>query len=473
MEGSALADRRRVVIVGGGFAGLTAASGLAGLDVRVTLIDRRNFHLFTPLLYQVAVGTLAPADIAPPLRRVLHRQANSDVLLGEVSDIDDERREVLMTDGTRIGYDTLIVAAGTRPNYFGNQDWAAWAPALKTIEDATEIRRRVLLALETAEREENPAVRRAWMTIVVVGGGPTGVELAGALADVTRRSLRGHFRRIRASDVRVVLLHSGEALLSHFSPGLQRLTRRELERRGVEVRFGARVTDVRADGVTMDIDGGEQRLDSRTVLWTAGVRPSDLAQTVARAFGAELDGRGRVPVESDLTLAGHPEVLVIGDLASFPAEGGDALPQLASVATQQGKHAADVVRAQLEGHLPMPFGYRARGNMATIGRGDAITEIGPIRFGGFPAWIAWLAVHLAYLVGFENRAVVLLRWLVAFVTHRQPALVLTGQSLPPEVPQPRAQKSSRWVEEESGGAQPVASRAGEAPAAVEPDLTAR
>jgi NADH:ubiquinone reductase (H+-translocating) len=457
-----------VVIVGGGFAGLTAAVGLADAPVRVTLLDRRNFHLFTPLLYQVAVGTLAPPDIAPPLRRVLHRQSNAEVLLGEATDIDGERREVLLTDGTRVVYDTLIVATGTQPNYFGRDDeWEGWAPPLKTIEDAMEIRRRVLLALESAERETDPELRRAWMTMVVVGGGPTGVELAGALADVTRRSLRGHFRRIRPHDVRIVLLHSGDALLSHFSRGLQRLTRRELERRGVEVRFGSRVTAVDRESVTIGSGEDEMRLPARTVLWTAGVRPAILNEAVSRAFSVELDRRGRVPVQSDLTIRGHPEALVIGDVASFPDQEGSALPQLAAVATQQGRHAADVVRARLENRLAMPFRYRARGNMATIGRGDAITEVGPLRLAGFLAWVAWLAVHLAYLVGFENRAVVLLRWLVAFVTHRQPSLVLTGQPLPPEVPQPRTSEGTRWVEEEAGGAQPVASRAGQPPPATD------
>jgi NADH:ubiquinone reductase (H+-translocating) len=269
--------------------------------------------------------------------------------------------------------------------------------------------------------------------------------------------------------VRVVLLHSGDALLSHFSPGLQRLTRRELERRGVEVRFGSRVTDVDSEGVTVKTDEGQTRLGSRTVLWTAGVRASSLGRAVGRAAGAEVDRSGRVAVEPDLTVRGHPEMLVIGDLASFSDRGGDSLPQLAAVASQQGKHAADVVRARLEGRMPSPFTYRARGNMATIGRGDAIAEMGPLRFAGFPAWVAWLAVHLAYLVGFENRSVVLLRWLVAFFAHRQPSLVLTGQALPPEVPQPRTAEGTRWVEEETGGAQPVESRAGEAPPAVEPD----
>jgi NADH:ubiquinone reductase (H+-translocating) len=462
-------DTHRVVILGGGFAGLTAAVALARAPVRVTLIDRRNFHLFTPLLYQVAVGTLAAPDIAPPLRRVLHRQANAEVLLGEARGIAPDAREVILTDGSRVVYDTLIVAAGTQPNYFGRDDWAAWAPALKTIEEATEIRRRVLLALESAEREVDPELRRAWMTMVVVGGGPTGVEMAGALADVTRRSLRGHFRRIRASDVRIVLLHSGDALLSHFSPGMQELTRSELQRRGVKVRFGARVTEVDSQGVTVRTRDGEERLASRTVLWTAGVRPSSLGEVIGRALGVEVDQRGRLVVEPDLTLAGHPEVLAIGDVANFTDEGGDALPQLAAVATQQGKHAAEVVRAQREQRLPMPFSYRARGNMATIGRGDAISEVGPLRFAGFAAWLAWLAVHLAYLVGFENRAVVLLRWLISFATHRQPSLVLTGQALPPEVPQPRTAEGTRWVEEETGGAQPIDSRAGETPAAVDPD----
>jgi NADH:ubiquinone reductase (H+-translocating) len=457
----------RVVILGGGFAGLTAAVALADAPVRVTLIDRRNFHLFTPLLYQVAVGTLAPADIAPPLRRVLHRQRNAEVLLGEARGVDAERREVLLTDGMHIAYDTLIVATGAQPNYFGRDEWEGWAPALKTLEDATEVRRRVLLALEAAEREVDPELRAAWMTIVVVGGGPTGVEMAGALADVTRRSLRGQYRRISSRDVRIVLLHSGDALLQQFRPGLQRLTRRELERRGVEVRFNSRVTDVDAEGVTVAAGGGQTRIAARTVLWTAGVRPSGLGRSIGRSFGVEVDRRGRIPVEPDLSLAGHPEVLVVGDLAGALGEAEQGLPQLAAVATQQGRHAAEVVRARLEDRLPMPFVYRPRGNMATIGRGDAIAEVGPIRFAGFPAWVAWLAVHLAYLVGFEQRSAVLLRWLVAFFANRQPSLVLTGQSLPPEVPQPKAPVGTRWVEEETGGAQPVGSRAGQSPPALE------
>jgi NADH:ubiquinone reductase (H+-translocating) len=460
-------SRHRVVIVGGGFAGLTAATALADAPVSVTLVDRRNFHLFTPLLYQVATGTLAPPDICPPLRRVLHRQRNAEVLLGEARDVDAGRYEVVLTDGARLGFDTLIAAGGTQPNYFGNDDWEAWAPALKTLEDATEVRRRVLLALESAEREPDPESRRAWMTMVVVGGGPTGVELAGALADVTRRSLRGQFRHIRAADVRILLVHSGDALLAAFSPGLQRLTRRELRRRGIEVQLRAKVSGVDADGVTITGDDGERRLLARTILWTAGVRASGFGRAIGRAFGAEVDDRGRVAVEPDLSLRGHPDVLVIGDLAGAADERGEALPQLAAVAIQQGSHAAGVVKARLEARRPTRFRYRSRGNMATIGRGDALAEVGPISIAGFPAWVAWLAVHLAYLVGFENRAVVLLRWLVAFVTRRQPSLVLTGQSLPPEVPQPRA-GGTRWVEEETGGAQPVGARAGETPPAVTP-----
>jgi NADH dehydrogenase len=416
----------RVVIVGGGFGGLYAARSLRRAPVEVTLVDRRNFHLFQPLLYQVATGGLSPADIASPLRSVLRAQPNVTVLLGEVTDFDVAGRRLILSDG-ELHYDLLIVAAGSRHHYFGNEQWAAVAPGLKTIEDATEIRRRLLLAFETAEREPHPSRRAAWMTFVVVGGGPTGVELAGAVAEIARDTLRKDFRSIDARTSRILLLEGMAQVLPSYPAALAARAKASLERLGVGVRLETRVVDVGPSQVTVRGAGGEERIATRTVLWAAGVRADALAERLSRAAGSETDPAGRLIVEPDLTLPGHPEILVIGDMAHFRQDGAP-LPALAPVAMAEGRYAARVVRARILGREPAPFRYRDKGTMATIGRSHAVADLGWLRFSGFPAWLVWLFVHLMYLVEFENRLLVLIQWAWSYFTRNRGARLITGAS---------------------------------------------
>ena len=411
------APRHRVVVIGGGFAGLNAVRGLAGAPVDVQLVDRRNHHLFQPLLYQVATGSLASGEIATPLRWILRRQRNASVALAEVEGIDLEGRTVTARgrDGHEhvLPYDTLVVAAGAETAYFGHPQWAADAPGLKSIEDAVELRRRILAAFEAAELEQDPEARRAWLTFVVVGAGPTGVELAGQIGELARDTLRSDFDRIDTATARVLLLDAGDQVLPTLPRRLGLRAQRDLQHLGVSVQLHAAVTGVDATGVQLDGD----RIAARTVVWAAGVRGSPLASALA----AELASGGRVPVEPDLTLRGRPEVLVAGDLALVPG-----VPGVAPAAMQMGKHAAAVIRARLDGRPPPSrFRYRDRGELATIGRNAAVGKIKGVRVTGRLAWLTWLGVHLAYLVGFHNRVLVLLRWAWSFVTRGRGSRLIT------------------------------------------------
>jgi NADH dehydrogenase len=422
-----------VVILGGGFGGLNAAKALKGAPVKVTLLDRRNFHLFQPLLYQVATGGLSPANIASPLRAVLKRQHNAQVLLADVTTIDVAGHRVLF-DGGEISYDTLIVATGAQHHYFGNDAWEALAPGLKTIEEATEIRRRILLAFEAAEREPDPDKRKAWLTFVVVGGGPTGVELAGALGELAHHTLRHNFRHIDPAAARIVLLEGLDRVLPPYPPRLSIKAAQALTRLGVTVRTGAVVTELQPDAVTFRTEDTTECLGARTVLWAAGVQASPLGRVLAAATGASLDRAGRVIVEPDLTLPGHPEIFVIGDLALFGHQGGKPLPGVAPVAIQEGSYAAALIRQRLRGKTLPPFRYRDYGTLATIGRAAAVADLHWVRFSGYAAWLTWLFVHLMYLVEFQNRLLVLVQWAWSYFTRNRSARLITGVAPVPRDP---------------------------------------
>ena len=414
----------RVVIVGGGFAGLYAAKALRSAPVSVTLIDRRNFHLFQPLLYQVATGGLSPGEIASPLRFVLRWSKNTEVLLGEVVDLDAANRRVILRDG-EAGFDTLIVATGASHHYFGNDQWERLAPGLKTIEDATEIRRRILLAYEKAEREPDEESRRAWLTFVVVGGGPTGVELAGALGEIANDTLRHDFRHINPADSRILLVEGTDRVLPAFPPDLSAKAEESLVRLGVRAVTGAMVTAIDESGVAVRRGGETERIGARTVLWAAGVEASPLGRVLAERAGAQLDRAGRVIVEPDLTIAEHPEILVIGDLANFSHQTGKPLPGVAPVAMQQGRYAAHLVRKRLAGESAPPFHYWDKGSLATIGRAAAVADFGRIHISGYVAWLTWLFVHLMYLVEFDNRLLVFIQWAYNYFTFNRGARLIT------------------------------------------------
>lgn len=418
----------RVVIVGGGFGGLRAARALEREPVAVTLVDRRNFHLFQPLLYQVATGGLSPANIAAPLRSILKRQRNARVLLGEAVAVDAAARSVALADGGRLPYDTLIVAAGAAPNYFGHDAWEERAPGLKTLEDATAIRGRILSAFEAAEREPDPARAGAWLSFVVIGGGPTGVELAGALAEIARDTLRHDFRAIDPTRARIWLLEGGARLLPSYAPPLPAKTVATLARLGVSVRIGTLVTEIGAEAVTVSAGGRSETIPARTVLWAAGVQGSSLGQALRDGAGAPLDRLGRVVVEPDLTLPGRPEIVVVGDLAHCRDAAGEPLPAVAQVALQQGRYAARLVAARLRGRTLPPFRYRDYGAMATIGRAAAVVQLRRLRLAGHLAWLLWLVVHLMGLVQFQNRLLVLLQWAWNYFTHNRSARLITGRS---------------------------------------------
>jgi len=437
--------RHRVVIVGGGFAGLYAARQL-GKDpaVEVTLVDRRNYHLFQPLLYQVATGALSPGDIAQPLRAILRRNQNTRVVLGEAIGLDPVSRRVALNDGGTVDYDTLLVATGARHAYFGHDEWAALAPGLKTIEDATEMRRRILIAYEAAEREADLLRRAEWMTFVVVGGGPTGVELAGALGEISRDTLRRDFRSIRPADASVLLVEALERVLPTYPESLSMSARRQLERLGVTVRTGTKVTAIDESGIAVAVrtDGGErtERIPTRTVLWAAGVQASSFGRKVAEALGVEVDRAGRVAVGADLTVAGHAEVMILGDLAIVKRQGGNPVPGVAPAAIQEGTYAASSILGRVRGETPEPFRYRDRGDVAVIGRLSGVADIRWLgRFGrrsGFLAWGMWLGVHIVYLIGFANRLVVIIRWAWSFLTHGRGTRLITGEPHLPPIKQP-------------------------------------
>lgn len=427
MNATTHSTRHRVVIVGGGFAGLYAAQALKNAPVDVTLIDRRNFHLFQPLLYQVATGGLSPGEIASPLRAILKRQKNTRVWKGEVIDVDPEQRRLLLQDG-ELGYDTLIVAAGVSQHYFGHEAWAERAPGLKTIEDALEIRRRVLLAFERAEREPDPEQRQAWLRFVVVGGGPAGVELAGALAELARSTLKHDFRTINPVESTILLLEGTERILPAYPPELSAAAAGALSGLGVTIRTRTLVTDIRNDALTIRSGEQAEQICARTVIWAAGMRGASLGQVLAERAGARLDRAGRVIVEPTLTVPGHPDIFVIGDLAHAAGPDGEPLPGVAPVAMQQGRYAADVIKARLDGGRPAPFRYRDKGSLAVIGRNAAVADLGWLRFAGFPAWLAWLFIHIWYLIEFDNKLLVLFQWAWNYFTRNRGARLITNEA---------------------------------------------
>lgn len=415
-------DRPTVLIVGGGFGGLRAARALASAAVRIVLVDRQNHHLFQPLLYQVASATLSPADIAAPIRHILREQGNAEVVLGEVVSVELDARRVLLADGRNLPYDFLVLAAGSLSSYFGRDAWAGLAPGLKTLEDALEIRRRFLLSFEQAEQEEDPELRREWLTFVVVGGGPTGVELAGTLKEMARLTLPREFRRIRTDRARVILVEAGPAILANLGSGLSEKAVESLERIGVEVRLGQPITGIDERAVQL---GGE-RIPTRTVLWAAGVA----AVPLGADLGVPVDRVGRVIVEPDLSLPGHPEVFAVGDLAAFTHGTGGPLPGVAPVAIQQGEWAAANLLATLAGQPRRAFCYRDKGSMATLGRGRAVARVGGLSFTGYPAWLAWLFIHLMLLVDFRSRVFVFFEWLWAYLTTQPRARLIVGRRAP-------------------------------------------
>jgi NADH dehydrogenase len=421
----------QVVIIGGGFGGLYAATSLRNAPVNLTLIDRRNFHLFQPLLYQVATGALAPGEIAAPIRHVLRKQKNTQVLLGEAVDFNIADRRVILTD-SEVPYDTLIVASGAQNHYFGNSKWEEFAPGLKTIEDATRIRHKILFAFEMAEREQDPAERRAWLTFVVVGAGPTGVELAGALGEIAHDVLKDDFRSIRPEESRILLLEGSSRVLPPFDPALSTKAEQQLIKLGVRSRVGVKVTQIDAQGVTLQGERGEERIDSRTVLWAAGVEASSLSRMLGQRTNAEMDKGGRIACNNDCTIPGHPEIFVIGDIANFKDEQGKSLPGVAPTAMQQGKYVAENIANRLAGREVKPFRYFDKGSLAVIGRAAAVAEIRSLHLSGVLAWLMWLFVHLMYLVNFQNRLIVFIRWGFSYFTYNRGARLITGEREPTE-----------------------------------------
>ncbi len=413
----------RVLILGCGFGGLFAAQALAGAPLRVTVIDRVNHHLFQPLLYQVATAGLSAPAIAEPIRQILEDQENANVLYGDARRVDLARRVVVLEDGEALGYDALIVATGTTHSYFGHDEWAKHAPGLKTLEDAFEIRRRILLAYEHAERESDPLRRRAWLSFVVIGAGATGVELAGTMAEIARHTLRGEYRRFDPRrEARVLLVEASDRVLPPYPPALSEKARRQLERLGVSVRLGVRVTDVDEQGVWL----GEERVDAHTVIWAAGVAASPLGATL----GVECDKAGRVIVERDLSVPGHPDVFVIGDLAALPWH-EPPVPGIGPAAKQMGRRAAKNVLARFLGEPTRPFRYADYGSLATIGRSKAVAYFGRFQLSGFPAWVVWLVAHIFFLIGFRNRLVVMLDWALSYFTFERHARIVTDAARAP------------------------------------------
>jgi len=422
-----MAGQHRVVIVGGGFGGLSAALNLKRAPVQVTLVDRCNYHLFQPLLYQVATGTLSPANIASPLRNILKRHKNTRVLLAEATRIDTANRRVILSDGS-IEYDTLVVSTGSSHQYFGHDEWEKFAPGLKTVEDATDMRRRILLAFETAEREPDPEKLRAWMTFVIVGGGPTGAELAGALGEIANDTLRRDFRNIDPSKARIILVEGADRVLPVYPPQLSASARKMIERLGVTVRTSATVTGVTKESVTVSEGDRTETIPTRTVLWAAGVLGSPLGRIVAQETGATIDRAGRVSVEPDLTVPGRPEIFVIGDLANFVHQTGKPLPGVAQPAIQEGRYVAGVIARRLRGEKSRPFRYLDKGSLATIGRGAAVADLNGLRLSGFPAWLLWIFVHLLYIVEFQNRLLVFVQWAWFYFTWDRSARLITGKN---------------------------------------------
>jgi NADH dehydrogenase len=417
-----------VVIVGGGFGGLYAAKqlGRLGRSVRVTLIDKRNFHLFQPLLYQVATGGLSPGDIASPLRAVLRHYSNISVIQSEVFDIRVSDKTVVLKEG-EVTYDTLILSAGVSHSYFGNEQWQKYAPGLKTVEDALDIRHRVFQAFEKAEQAKSDSERMAWMTFVLVGAGPTGVELAGAVAELAFATLVKDFRNIDTKKTKIILLEGADRVLPPFAEGLSDKAQKSLERLGVQVQTKAMVTDIQADCVVYKKEDAEYTIATHTVLWAAGMKASPLSAVLKRETGAELDRQGRVVVAPDLSVPQYADILVIGDLACYQHQGERPLPGVAPVAMQMGRYAACLIRNRIKGHKSKPFRYVDKGSLAVIGRNAAVADLGFIKFSGFFAWFAWVFIHIAYLIEYDNRLLVLFQWAWNYVTRKRGARLITGK----------------------------------------------
>jgi NADH dehydrogenase len=430
-------DKHKVVILGGGFAGLYAAQAMKHAALDITLIDRRNYHLFQPLLYQVATGSLSPGEIAAPIRGILSGQKNTSVLLGEATDIDPTAKKLSLKDGASIPYDSLIVATGSQGSYFGHDEWKTWAPGLKTIEDATTIRHKILVAFEAAERISDPVERHTWLTFVVVGGGPTGVELAGALCEIANHTLKHDFRVIRPQDARILVVDGGARTLSTYPEDLSRSAEQQLCKLGARVRTGVTVTAVDEDGVTLKTPAGVEHIASHTVIWAAGVAVTEFARTLAKKTSAETDRAGHIKVAPDLTVPNFPDIYVVGDLALVNAKDGKPLPGVAQVAMQGGAYAAHAIVRKVTGKPPQaPFVYFNKGDLAVIGRAAAVANIFGVHLSGFPAWIVWLFVHLMYIVEFQSRILVFVQWGFLYLTFNRGARLITGVAANKSIDQP-------------------------------------
>ncbi|BAY31127.1 NADH dehydrogenase [Nostoc carneum NIES-2107] len=416
----------QVVIIGGGFGGLYTAKHLANANVNVTLIDKRNFHLFQPLLYQVATGALSPADISSPLRSVFSKSKNTQVLLGEVSDIDPKAQQVIMGERV-VPYDTLIVATGANHSYFGKDDWQKFAPGLKTVEDAIEMRRRIFSAFEAAEKETDPEKRRALLTFVIVGGGPTGVELAGAIAELAYKTLKEDFRNINTSEAKIVLLQGGDYILPHISQDLSVVAAKSLRKLGVDIQTNTRVTNIENDIVTYKQGDEITAIPSKTILWAAGVQGSPMGRVLAKRTGVECDKAGRVIVEPDLTIKGYDNIFVIGDLGNFSHQDGKPLPGVAPVAKQQGEYVATLIQLRLQGYNLPPFHYNHVGSLAMIGQNLAIVDLGFLKLTGFLAWVFWLVVHIYFLIEFDTKLLVVFQWAWNYITRNRRSRLITNR----------------------------------------------
>jgi NADH dehydrogenase len=422
-----MAPRHRVVILGGGFAGLNAAQKLKRAPVDVTLIDRRNFHLFQPLLYQVATGSLSPGEIAAPLRGVLSRQKNAQVLMGEAVDIDPDAKRVILRDGAAFDYDSLIVATGSKTSYYGHDEWKEWAPSLKTVEEATEIRHKILYAFEWAERAENEEEARAWLTFIIVGAGATGMELAGALAEIANETLKRDFRKINPREARIILMEGGNRVLAAYPEDLSARAEELVKRLGVEIMKGVMVTDINGQGVTYKRGDVTAKLSARTVLWAGGVDITSFGKQLAVRTHADTDKVGRIKVKPDLGIPNYPNIFIAGDLALATKPDGKPLPGVAQVAMQGGAYAAKAIRARVEGRpAPPPFRYFDKGDMAVIGRAAAVANIFGLHVSGLPAWLIWLFIHLMYIVEFQNRILVFVQWGFEYLTFSRGARLITG-----------------------------------------------
>jgi NADH:ubiquinone reductase (H+-translocating) len=416
----------KVVIIGGGFGGLYTAKNLDTAKVNVTLIDKRNFHLFQPLLYQVATGTLSPADISSPLRSIFSKSKNTQVLLGEVNDIDPKAQNVIMGDQV-VPYDTLIVATGANHSYFGKDNWKDLAPGLKTVEDAIEMRRRIFGAFEAAEKETDPEKRRAWLTFVIVGGGPTGVELAGAIAELAYKTLKEDFRSIDTSETTILLLQGGDRILPHMAPDLSEEAAVSLQQMGVDIHTNTRVTNIENDIVTFKQGGEVSLIHSQTILWAAGVKGSAMGQILAQRTGVECDHAGRVIVEPDLTVRGYRNIFVVGDLGNFSHQNGKPLPGVAPVAKQQGEYVARLIRRRMRGLTLPQFHYNDVGSLAMIGQNLAVVDLGYIKLTGFLAWVFWLVVHIYFLIEFDTKLLVVFQWAWNYITRNRRSRLITGR----------------------------------------------